>query len=112
MKNWLRYSPLEIVGLAFGVITIAMMVVAAAYAGDVPTERMFNGHWADPVLVYYEDAKGWHMRHSKIEHFGDATVGICYQEKEHKPNLVKCWVHPEGGTVLLLELPLMGESAT
>lgn len=56
----MKHSPLDIAGFIFGCITIAMLVVTACYAQEI------NGHWADTVLVYSEDSKGWHTSPARL----------------------------------------------
>jgi hypothetical protein len=87
------------------------LLLGLLLAGTCHAQSMFNGKWTDPVLLYFKDSKGWHVRVSKVEHISHSQVGVCYQQSD-KPSLkVKCWFS-DGDLVVLLDVPLVGEEIT
>lgn len=109
MKPWVwwKHSPLEILGIIFGCITIAMMLVTVAYASPkidaTPLQKTF---------VFKHTATGWHWHIGKVPAFGDATVIACFATPEDA-KVLQCFVTSEGSDEAeVIELRLHGEAAT
>lgn len=71
-----KYNWFHVAVLAAAMFTVANLLYSTEAAADTTLK---NGVWTDDVLVYYQDAKGWHWRRSKVVHVKDASVAFCVQ---------------------------------